>query len=68
MAYNEQLADRIRFVLQEKGATYSEKKMFGGIAFMVDERWQSTDWAYRFRCLTSFDMPTLAQSPVVWSI
>jgi TfoX/Sxy family transcriptional regulator of competence genes len=35
MAYDEQLADRIRDVLAgEPGVT--ERKMFGGIAFMVD--------------------------------
>ena len=35
MAYNEQLASRIRGVLaRRKGLT--EKKMFGGLAFMVD--------------------------------
>lgn len=38
MAYNEQLADRIRLVLQEKNVRYNEKNMFGGICFMVDEK------------------------------
>lgn len=33
MAFNEDLADRIRSVL---GASATERKMFGGLAFMVD--------------------------------
>ena len=36
MPFNEQLADRIRLVLKEKNASFEEKKMFGGICFMVD--------------------------------
>jgi TfoX/Sxy family transcriptional regulator of competence genes len=38
MAYNEQLADRIIHVLKERNIHFDEKKMFGGIAFMVDEK------------------------------
>ena len=34
MAYDESLAERIRGSLGEK-ASFSEKKMFGGLAFMV---------------------------------
>lgn len=34
MAYNEKLAERIRAVLADRGDVV-EKKMFGGIAFMV---------------------------------
>ena len=35
MAYDEELADRIREVVQdERGLT--EKRMFGGLAFMID--------------------------------
>jgi TfoX/Sxy family transcriptional regulator of competence genes len=34
MAYDEQLADRIRKVLARRKA-FAEKKMFGGIAFML---------------------------------
>ena len=37
MAYNEQLADRLRGVLAER-ADAVEKKMFGGLAFMVDRK------------------------------
>ena len=36
--YSEYLADRIRQVLKEKRTSYSEKKMMGGIAFMVDDK------------------------------
>ena len=35
MAYNEQLADRIRAIVGE-GPNLSERKMFGGIAFMLN--------------------------------
>lgn len=38
MAYNEFLADRIRNVLREKNVFYNEKKMMGGLTFMVDEK------------------------------
>ena len=38
MAYNEYLADRIRGVLRDKNAFYQEKKMMGGLTFMVDEK------------------------------
>lgn len=35
MAYNEHLADRIRKVFREKRVLYEEKKMMGGLCFMV---------------------------------
>lgn len=35
MAYDEQLADRIRAALARRDADAGERKMFGGIAFMV---------------------------------
>jgi len=38
MAYNEFLADRMRLVLKGKGVNYSEKKMMGGLTFMVDDK------------------------------
>ena len=38
MAYDEYLADRMRLILKEKHVTYSEKKMMGGIAFMVNDK------------------------------
>ena len=38
MAYDEYLADRIKQVLIEKNAPYAEKKMMGGMAFMVDDK------------------------------
>jgi TfoX/Sxy family transcriptional regulator of competence genes len=34
MAYDEELADRLRLLLSSQGVT--EKKMFGGLAFLVD--------------------------------
>lgn len=38
MAYSEFLADRIRRSLHGLESTFEEKKMFGGICFMVDEK------------------------------
>ena len=38
MAYDEFLADRIRQILLEKKVAYSEKKMFGGLCFLVDDK------------------------------
>lgn len=36
MAYNEHLADRIREYLAQHNFTIQEKKMFGGLAFIVN--------------------------------
>lgn len=38
MAYNEHLADRIRNVLHDKKTSFDEKKMMGGLCFMVDDK------------------------------
>jgi TfoX/Sxy family transcriptional regulator of competence genes len=38
MPYDEFLADRIRNTLKEFSTGFEEKKMFGGICFMVDEK------------------------------
>jgi hypothetical protein len=38
MAYNEFLAGRIRFVLSQKNQAYLEKKMMGGITFMINNK------------------------------
>ena len=38
MAYNEFLADRVRGSLKDNKTTFEEKKMFGGICFLVDEK------------------------------
>jgi TfoX/Sxy family transcriptional regulator of competence genes len=38
MAFNEFLADRIRQILVERNADFFEKKMFGGLCFMVDNK------------------------------
>ena len=38
MAYDEGLADRIRISLDTRSVEYLEKKMFGGLAFMVDNK------------------------------
>lgn len=38
MAYNEHLVDRIRKVLKEKRIQFEEKKMMGGLCFMVNDK------------------------------
>lgn len=38
MAFDELLADRIRMILKDKNIFNSEKKMMGGLAFMVDNK------------------------------
>lgn len=38
MAYDEYLAERVRQVLQEKHIVSEEKKMMGGLCFMVDDK------------------------------
>ena len=38
MAYDTHLADRVRIVLEKKGTSFLEKKMMGGLCFMVDDK------------------------------
>jgi len=38
MAYDEFLADRIRQCFKEKNSPFEEKKMMGGLCFMVDDK------------------------------
>lgn len=38
MAYNEQLADRVREIISITHNITEEKKMFGGLCFMVDHK------------------------------
>lgn len=38
MAYDEFIADRIRQTLREKKTNFSEKRMIGGVVFMVDDK------------------------------
>jgi len=38
MAYNEELADRVREIISLTHDNVEEKKMFGGVCFMVDEK------------------------------
>jgi len=49
MAYNEQIADRIRHALAEVPEV-EEKKMFGGLAFMVAGKMCITAGADRIMC------------------
>jgi hypothetical protein len=38
MAYDEYLADRARQILKEKSIVHTEKRMMGGLCFMVDDK------------------------------
>jgi len=38
MAYNENLAERIRTVFQKKRVSFNEMKMMGGLCFMVKDK------------------------------
>ena len=38
MAYDEQLADRVRTVIRQKNVPFEEKKMMGGLCIMVDDK------------------------------
>lgn len=38
MAYSEFFADRIRQVFDQKSVAYEEKKMMGGLCFLVDDK------------------------------
>lgn len=38
MAYDEFLADRARQVLRQKSIAFEERKMMGGLCFMVDDK------------------------------
>ena len=38
MAYDEKLADRVRELIAEEHKDVEEKKMFGGLCFMVDDK------------------------------
>ena len=38
MAYNEALADRVKQVLKSRKIKYTEKPMFGGLCFLVDDK------------------------------
>ncbi|MBL0356613.1 MAG: TfoX/Sxy family protein [Chitinophagaceae bacterium] len=38
MAYNEQLADRVRELISETHHITEEKRMFGGLCFMVNDK------------------------------
>jgi TfoX/Sxy family transcriptional regulator of competence genes len=38
MPYNEQLADRVRELIAEQTSNVEEKKMFGGLCFMVNQK------------------------------
>jgi TfoX/Sxy family transcriptional regulator of competence genes len=38
MPYDQHLAERIQTILSRRGIPYEEKKMMGGLCFMVDQK------------------------------
>ncbi|MFK7951461.1 MAG: TfoX/Sxy family protein [Ekhidna sp.] len=38
MAFNEQLADKLRIELERRSVSFEEKKMMGGLCIMVDDK------------------------------
>jgi TfoX/Sxy family transcriptional regulator of competence genes len=38
MAFDEKLASRVREIIKKSGHPFTEKKMFGGLCFMVNEK------------------------------
>ena len=38
MAFDELLADRIRLILKEKRVSFNEKKMMGGLCYLVNDK------------------------------
>ena len=38
MAYDEFIADRVRFILKSKHVSFEERRMMGGLCFMVDDK------------------------------
>ncbi len=38
MAFNESLAERVKSVLKARNVKHTEKKMFGGLCFLVDDK------------------------------
>jgi TfoX/Sxy family transcriptional regulator of competence genes len=38
MAYDEPLAERVRVLLRNRSARFEEKRMMGGLCFMVDDK------------------------------
>ncbi len=38
MAYDEQLADRLRTMIRQKNTPFVEKKMMGGLCIMIDDK------------------------------
>ncbi|HEY3385150.1 MAG TPA: TfoX/Sxy family protein [Saprospiraceae bacterium] len=38
MGYNESLADRVHGILEDRKVKHTDKKMFGGLCFLVDDK------------------------------
>ena len=59
MAYDEFLADRIAQVLKDKHVAFVEKKMMGGLVYMVDDK--MCVGVVKDRMMVRFDSENLAQ-------
>lgn len=68
MAYDEDLADRIRELMADEEGQITEKKMFGGLAFLVDGRMAiaaSGQGGILVRCLPTKAAPAGAQPAIM---
>jgi TfoX/Sxy family transcriptional regulator of competence genes len=64
MAYDEELADRVRKQLQGRDVAWDEKRMMGGLCFMVDEKMLVGVSEDRLMVrLDPDDYPTMLQRP-----
>ena len=68
MAYNENLADRIRELISHEEGQVTEKKMFGGLAFLVNGKLAiaaSGQGGILVRCLPTKAVPEQAQTAIM---
>lgn len=68
MAYNENLADRIRELIGHEEEQVTEKKMFGGLAFLVNGKMAiavSGQGGILVRCLPTKAVPAEAQLAIM---
>ncbi len=68
MAYNEDLADRIRELIGDEEGKTAEKKMFGGLAFLVDGKIAiaaSGQGGILVRCGPTMAVPAQAQTAIM---
>jgi hypothetical protein len=63
MAYNEKLADRIREMIALTHKKVQEKKMFGGLCFMVNDRmWVGVGQKLKYRVNLALEYNKVAKA------